>query len=84
MINAQTQQHDQGGDQHLDEETHAAATRNADRENRGLMPPGMVFEGMWFDVPESSASPGVEGMRAFDEDYLERALLPDRGRAVVQ
>lgn len=66
-----TREHDQGnGDEHLTEENHTRATREATREQDGLMPAGFVLEGAWYRPPASTDAPGLPGMRAYDEDYI--------------
>lgn len=63
--------HDQGnGVEHLTEVNHHHATQEATREERGLMPPAMIFEGVWYKPPAVFNSPGRPGMKAFDEDYM--------------
>lgn len=62
--------HTQGGSIHLNEDEHAVATRTANRGERGLVPSGMILEGVWYEPPATSSSQGMKGMRAFDEDYM--------------
>jgi hypothetical protein len=62
--------HAQGGDKHLNELEKEVATRQATRDAAGLMPPAMIYDGVWYEPPASTDAPGRTGMRAFDENYF--------------
>lgn len=76
MVN--TRQHDQGnGEEHLTQDAHTNATQEATRDQAGLMPAGMVLEGVWYKPPANFDTPGLPGMRAFDEDYIYYCVAPN-------
>jgi len=70
-MTTEVRQHNQGsGHEHLTEEEYIRATREATRDQDGLMPAGAVLEGAWYKPPASTNAPGLPGMRAFDEEYV--------------
>lgn len=70
--------HEQGnGVEHLTEENHHHATQEATREERGLMPPEVIYEGVWYKPPAIYNSPGLPGMKAFDDDFVYFCVSPN-------
>ena len=78
-----TKLHNQGnGQEHLTEVNHHHATQDATRDERGLMPSTLIHEGFWYRPPAIWNSPGLPGMKAFDDKHVYFCVSPNVWRRV--
>ena len=64
--------HNTSNPEHLDESEYVAHAVPASVTQDGLMPAGMIYEGVLVEAPRTSTRPGRQGMRAVGNGYYYR------------